>query len=142
VSPRGRDAGNTCLDAANPCLTPQHALDESRSGDTIEVKAGLYDGALVISRAVLFKKESSGTTTLVGGITVRLDPGRDLLIEGFSVTPGTSGATKGIVLEQLRQNGSVRLANLSIAGFSDRGLDAVISHGTLLVESTSITGLP
>ena len=141
VAPSGRDTGNSCLDATNPCLTLQRAHDVSQSGDTVEVKAGRYDGALVISRAVDFKGESRGTTILAGGITVRLDPGRDLKIEGFSVTPGASGATTGIVLEQLRQNSLVHLANVSIAGFSNRGLDVVISHGRLLVESTSITGL-
>jgi hypothetical protein len=141
VAPGGRDSGNTCLDAANPCLTPQHAHDVSQSGNTVEVRAGRYDGALAIAKAVDFKGESRGTTILAGGMTVRLDPGKDLKIEGFSVIPGASGATTGIVLEQLRQNSLVHLANVSIAGFSNRGLDVVISHGRLLVESTSITGL-
>lgn len=140
--PTGSDASNNCLDANSPCETPQRAHDVAQVNDTIEVKAGRYDGALVIVRPVLLKGESNRTTTLAGGITIRADLGGSLRIENFSIRPSTGGATTGIVVEQLRRNDSIRLSSLDIAGFSNRGLDVTLSQGGLVVEFSSITGIP
>jgi hypothetical protein len=140
--PAGSDASNNCLDVNRPCQTPQRAHDVAQPGDTIEVKAGRYDGALVIFRPVLLKGESNRTTTLAGGITIRADLGGALRIENFSIRPGAGGTRTGIDVEQLRRSDSIRISYVDIAGFSYRGLDVTISQGSFIVEFSSITGIP
>lgn len=38
----GSDSGNSCTNPATPCRTLQHAVNQSNSGDTIRVAAGVY----------------------------------------------------------------------------------------------------
>jgi hypothetical protein len=52
VAKTGDDTGNDCLVEAAPCLTVQHAVDQSVAGDTVDVAAGTYDESVVITQTI------------------------------------------------------------------------------------------
>jgi hypothetical protein len=48
VSPYGSDTGNSCTSKSSPCQTLKHAVNESNSGDTINLAPGTYVGDIEI----------------------------------------------------------------------------------------------
>lgn len=62
VTPAGVDAANSCLSAATPCATIQHAIDVAGSGDTILVAAGTYNQRIRIESRTNLTIEGSGVT--------------------------------------------------------------------------------
>ncbi|HMB92035.1 MAG TPA: choice-of-anchor B family protein [Rhodothermales bacterium] len=56
VATTGNDSGNDCTDELTPCATLQHAMDEARSGDIIDLATGTYSGAgLLIEKTVTLR---------------------------------------------------------------------------------------
>ena len=54
VATTGSDAGNDCMNPANPCATVGRAVDQAAVGDIINVAAGTYtEPGLIIDKAVI-----------------------------------------------------------------------------------------
>jgi len=71
----------------------QKAIDAANAGDTVFVRAGLYDETVVIDKPLRLQGERRSTTKLVGrgvGSVVRITAG-DVGVSGITVSGGTDG---------------------------------------------------
>ncbi|MEL6558259.1 MAG: T9SS type A sorting domain-containing protein [Bacteroidota bacterium] len=88
VDVTGTDAGpNDCSLPGNPCLTIQHAINQSNPGDEIQVSVGIYRENITISQSVILRGSNSG----VSGSATRLaetviQPGSTDLMVGKVIT--------------------------------------------------------
>lgn len=99
------DDGNDCLSPATACLTLQAAVNKASAGDTVNVEAGVYPvaGVVTVNKTLNLKgaqagvaaQEHAGTESILensGGIYVTAN---DVIIDGFVVQHSTSGAFTG-----------------------------------------------
>ncbi len=62
VAAGGTDAANSCVNAASPCATIQHAVDVALAGDSIEISPGVYNQRLRIEGRTNLTFEAAGVT--------------------------------------------------------------------------------
>lgn len=104
VSMTGNDE-NDCLSPATACLTLQAAINKASSGDTVNVEAGIYPyaGVVTVHKKLTLKGAQSGVDARgrfelesilenSGGLYVTAN---DVIIDGFVVQNSTSGAFTG-----------------------------------------------
>jgi nitrous oxidase accessory protein NosD len=102
VAPGGSDAGNECVEAAAPCATIQHAVDETAAGDTVDLAAGTYVEQVTIGKPLTLRgpnagvdpnTEPRGAEAIVdggGGIAIRPDA-EGITIDGLTVSTSDAG---------------------------------------------------
>ncbi|HSF39727.1 MAG TPA: NosD domain-containing protein [Thermoanaerobaculia bacterium] len=107
VALAGVDTANSCLDAATPCATIQHAVDVAGSGDTVFIAAGVYNQRVRI-------ENRTGLTLEAGGVTLR----PDLAVLGPSDVPQGSPCSGGRGRAVVFVNGStgIVLSGLVVDG--------------------------
>lgn len=106
VSTTGNDE-NDCLSPATACLTLQAAINKASAGDTVNVEAGIYPhaGVVTVNKTLTLKGAQAGADARVrfdplnesvlensGGLYVTAN---DVIIDGFTVQNSTSGAFTG-----------------------------------------------
>jgi nitrous oxidase accessory protein NosD len=104
VSMTGNDE-NDCLSPATACLTLQAAINKASSGDTVNVEAGVYPhaGVVTVNKTLTLKGAQAGFDARVrfdpestlensGGLYVTAN---DVVIDGFTIQNSTSGAFTG-----------------------------------------------
>jgi nitrous oxidase accessory protein NosD len=106
VSMTGNDE-NDCLSPTTACLTLQAAINKASAGDTINVEAGIYPvaGVVTVNKTLTLKGAQAGVNARVrlepflesilensGGLYVTAN---DVIIDGFTVQKSTSGAFTG-----------------------------------------------
>jgi hypothetical protein len=109
VSSYGSDSGgNPCTNKADPCLTLQHAYNESAAGNTINLAGGTYKGGEIISHSVNIVGPSSDGSLDVNTATISRGGGTFdyvLTIEGGTVNisdvvvNGANGIGGGIAID-------------------------------------------
>jgi hypothetical protein len=153
VALAGVDAANSCLSAAQPCATIQHAVDVSGSGDTLQIAAGVYNQRIRIENRTDIILEA-------GGVTLRPDPavlGPSDVPQGSPCSGGRGRAivfvldSTGIVLNGLVVDGSAAFAAPSetdrLAGIFFRNASGAILGGGVIhlrtepASSNQVAGL-
>lgn len=135
VALAGVDTANSCLNAAQPCATIQHAVDVAGSGDTLQIAAGVYNQRIRIENRTDLILEA-------GDVTLRPDPavlGPSDVPQGSPCSGGRGRAvvfvneSTGIVLNGLVVDGSAALALPSepdrLAGIFFRNASGAILGG-------------
>lgn len=149
----GGDAGNSCLNAALPCATIQHAVDVAASGDTIQIGPGVYNQRVRI-------ENRTGLVFMASGVTLRPDPavlGPADVPQGSPCSGGMGRAvvfiqdSTGIVLNGLVIDGSDAFAAPSepnrLAGIFFRNASGAINGGGVIhlrtepASSNQVAGL-
>ncbi len=82
VSPAGNDAGN-CAASTSPCRTINYAVDHAAPGETIHVKAGVYDELVSVTKSLVFEGANAGKSA---GVAPKAR-GAESVVKGFR-TPG------------------------------------------------------
>lgn len=69
VATDGTDAANDCLEAANPCATPQHAVSVAVAGDVVQLAAGEYtlDTTINLNKRIALRGPNHGNDPTGGG---------------------------------------------------------------------------
>ncbi|HKV09216.1 MAG TPA: hypothetical protein VJ725_13820 [Thermoanaerobaculia bacterium] len=143
VSLTGADAVNSCLNAATPCATIQHAVDVAVSGDTILVAPGTYNQRIRI-------ENRTGLTIEGAGVTLAPDPavlGPSEAVQGSPCSGGRGRAvifvnnSTGILLNGLTVDGSnvfaIPTETNRLAGIFYRNSSGAISGGGVTHLRTS-----
>jgi hypothetical protein len=120
---------NPCTNPATPCRTISRALTVSVAGDTINVAAGTYVGALSVTKAVSIVGAGPASSTIDGNqtaaaIVTAVAPTATVTISGFTVQNGKSNFGGGIEILE----GGVVLNN------------DVITHNTATTTSNAVVG--
>jgi hypothetical protein len=111
VAPGGTDAASSCVDAASPCATIQHAVDVALPGDSIEISPGVYNQRIRIDGKTDLTFEAEG-------VTLRPDPavlGPSDVAQGSPCSGGRGRAvvfvndSSGIVFNGLGVDGGAAL---------------------------------
>src|SRR5215471_9861060 len=72
VAVGGSDMSNDCSNSLTPCGSIQHAVDQSASGDTINVAAGTYTEHVIVSQNVTIQGDAFSPSIVNGGGTGRV----------------------------------------------------------------------
>ena len=130
VANGGSDVANDCSSQVTPCATIQHAVDESVSGDTINVAAGTYAEQVRISTSNLaITGDGAGSTIVEPSAVV---PNTTSLFSGADVSAifVVENAT-GVTIEELTIDGGTAGASIGCAptfiGIFYRAASGVIS---------------
>lgn len=153
VDMAGGDAGNSCLNAALPCATIQHAIDVAGSGDTIQIAAGVYNQRVRI-------ENKTDLILAANGVTLRPDPavlGPADVAQGSPCSGGLGRAvvfvrdSTGIVLNGLVIDGSAAFPAPSepnrLSGIFFRNASGAINGGGVIhlrtepASSNQVAGL-
>jgi hypothetical protein len=118
---RGDDSGNSCLYPTQPCRTLQHAVNQSNSGDTILVAAGVYSYAGVDNPCERYLGGQKAVVCIVN---------KKLTLRGGYASGDWSTANPAVNLtvidgqEQVRgvwvQDTAPRVAGITMEGFTIR----------------------
>lgn len=109
VATTGTDAGlNDCSLPGSPCLTIQHAINQSNPGDEIQVSPGVYQENITIGQSIILRGNNAGVsgsstrsaeTTIQPG-TTDLSTGKvititasDVEIDGFTISGNNTSLT-------------------------------------------------
>ncbi len=106
--PPATDAANNCMVMATPCLTLQHAINQSAVNDTIHVAAGTYSVAGLIT--------INKTLTILGaqaGVDARTRAGAESILDN---TQGISLGASNSVIDGFTIQGSI------VSAFTGYGL--------------------
>jgi len=112
VATSGSDAANDCSVMGSPCATIQHAVDQSSSGDTIHVAAGLYTvaGLVTIDKTLTLLGAQAGVDahlapragpeSIISNSQGTIVTASNVVIDGFTVQDSTNQAftSYGILL--------------------------------------------
>jgi hypothetical protein len=123
VSTTGNDAGNNCMNQANPCKTITHALNKASAGDTISAAAGTYPEHLTINKSIIIKGAGMANTFIDGTST-----GRVIFISKY--TPATTPVITTVTIKNLTIQGGF------LAGAKGAG---VLNHGKLTLKNVEVT---
>jgi hypothetical protein len=141
VSGVGDDA-NPCSRTA-PCKTFAGAISKTAAGGEISVLDPAGYGGVTITKSMTI----SGDGTLAGvlvtlgssGIIVNAAATDEVIIRNISI----NGAGSGLNGIRYLGGGQLTIENVSIAGFTSRGIDVFMAaSGKLFVQDTRITNVP
>ncbi len=113
VASSGQDSPD-CGAMDMPCLTIQHAIEQSTGFAEIRIDAGVYMEHLTITRDVALAGKGVENTILTGDFTqnvITIEPNVSLTLVGITVTGGTSEWGGGII-----NYGDLNLLNVRISG--------------------------
>jgi hypothetical protein len=108
IDPSGSDAVNDCAILLSPCLTVQHAVDQSSAGDVIHIAAGSYAVAGIVT--------INKSLTLLGaqaGIDAQTRVGAESIL---SNSQGISVSANNVVFDGLT------IQDSSVAAFTGYGI--------------------
>jgi nitrous oxidase accessory protein NosD len=110
VSPTGSDVGNDCLSA--PCATIQHAIEEAKNGDWVDVRAGTYVENVTIDKPLTLLGPNGNAVPgepqaiVDGGSGTAIKPESHwITIRGMTATAGATGTairTAGADVDKLQ----------------------------------------
>jgi hypothetical protein len=145
--------------------TIQQAINAARSGDIINVAAGIYSETLTINKAVTVQGAGSGSTTINGVSStdvISIDGGKVVVISGITLQGGYRGiyARRGAVVEVLNavvqdmsnhgiaihENSTARLTNVTVQRSAQRGIQAhrsssISFYGTVASNNNLTDGI-
>lgn len=148
VSTTGSDT-NDCLSPATACLTLQAAINYASAGDTINVEAGIYPyaGVVTVNKTLNIRGAQAGFDARSrfeaesilensGGLYITAD---DVIVDGFVVQNSTSGAFTGYGIAMGAGSAGTQVINNIIQdnivgiGLANRpsGNQAVIQHNVI-----------
>lgn len=113
VASSGQDSPD-CGAMDMPCLTIQHAIEQSTGFAEIRIDAGVYMEHLTITRDVALAGKGVENTILTGDFTqnvITIEPNVRLTLVGITVTGGNSDWGGGII-----NYGDLNLLNVRISG--------------------------
>src|SRR5690606_34588379 len=113
VASSGQDSPD-CGAMDMPCLTIQHAVEQSTGFAEIRIDAGVYMEHLTITRDVALAGKAVENTILTGDFAqnvITIEPNVRLTLVGITVTGGTSEWGGGII-----NYGDLNLLNVRISG--------------------------
>ena len=133
VSNAGDDAAS-CSSSA-PCRTFAGAFSKTEAGGEISVLDSGNFGTVTITKSITLKSDGTPTAS-TNGIIVNAGPNDRLTIRNLSI----DNAGTGINGIRFVAGKSLTIDNVTISGFTGRGIDvSLTSAGTLIVKDTTIT---
>jgi len=127
VATSGSDVANDCSSSLTPCATIQHAVDESNTGDTINVGAGVYHEQVKVTTANL---TITGSGALIQPVVGVVNTSSIFSGNGIAAVIVVDGVT-GVTIDQLTIDGSVagtgRGCGPTFVGIFYRAASGVIS---------------
>ena len=151
VSPFGDDLGGTndCTSPDQPCETIQNAVNQSGSGDLIELAPGTYFENVTIGQSVTIQGDSTLGSTVNGnnsGSVFVINGGSTVNLIGLTITNGNSPFRGGGIHNA--DNGILTVVNCTISGNRAFGAgggimnDALsqVTGATLTVINSTISG--
>src|SRR5262249_9516159 len=66
VATTGSDTGNDCSNPSSPCATIQHAINQSSSGDVINLGPGTYSENVIVNQSVTIQGDPTRGATVNG----------------------------------------------------------------------------
>jgi hypothetical protein len=136
VSTTGNDANN-CLSPATACLTIQAAVNKASNGDTINVAAGNYAGALnMLQRENLTITGASGAAISDPGLppgaaVVSLNLTKNITLQGFTFSGNPNGVEAIRIFESL----GISVNRSTIEGAN---LGFFINHSGVVIRDCTI----
>ena len=158
VSPFGDDLGgsNDCSSPDQPCKTIQQAINQSGSGDLIELGPGTYMENVTVNQSVTILGDTfSGGSTVNGTATgpVFIINATDLssnpltaTLDTLTITNGNSGDATGNVGGGIQNAGTLTVSqstvngNTATAGTNTSLGGGIFNSGTLTVINSTISG--
>jgi hypothetical protein len=145
VATTGNDTANNCSNPANPCATIQNAVDNSISGDTIHVAAGVYSENVVTSGTLTIVGDVANGTIVDGknsdSVFSNTDFSSNLTLSGLTIRNGNSSIGQG---GGINNSGTLTVIGCEIAGNSaakgsgaDQG-GGIFSDGTMTVINSTL----
>jgi hypothetical protein len=123
VAINGRDRDietqNDCLNAADPCRTIGHAIDQASPGDTISIAAGIYRESLSLDENLALEGAGAGATMIDGGGQSRV----------ITINAGVVARIAGVQI----QNGNTTNQDLSDGG-------GIRNDGVLILSESVVSG--
>jgi parallel beta-helix repeat protein len=137
VAVNGSDSGNDvndCINAATPCRTIQHAVDEANHEDTVSVGKGTYDESVLITISLTITGAVAGPTTVAGDGS---DP-------SLQVQSGADSTLPTVSLDRLTLSGNTSDPGLiaedgSTVHVEHSAVDNNVSDGIAAEDSSVIT---
>ncbi len=154
VDTSGDDTSNDCLEAANPCSTIQHAIDEAAAGDTVDIAAGTYNEHDIIVDKDLILKGAGADSTVIDaeglGRVILIEPDLESTIDSLTIAGGYSDDYPESGLNSFYERGSggaifnsgnliiINVALIeNIADFWGEG-GGIYNEGNLTINSSTI----
>src|SRR3984893_18401101 len=137
VAVGGNDTSNDCSNAGSPCATIQHAVDQSASGDTINVAAGTYFENVTVGQTVTILGDGTTGSTVNGG---NVNP-VFTIIEGATVKLSTLTITNGNASGESNVGGGIQINGSTVTVVQCAG-GGIFNDGssTLTVINSTISG--
>src|SRR6266446_5117100 len=141
VATTGSDVANDCSSQLTPCLTIQHAVNESVPGDTIHVAAGVYREQVKVETANL---TITGSGALLQPVAAVVNTSSIYSGAGIAAVIVVDGVT-GVTIDQMFIDGSVagtgRGCGPTFVGIFFRAASGVISDNIVAnIEDSANTG--
>jgi hypothetical protein len=152
VSPFGDDLGgaNDCSSPDQPCKTIQQAVNQSGSGDLIELAGGTYFENVTVSQSVTIQGDAFNPSIVNGGAAgpvFLINSGNTVALTMLTITNGSAGDAAGNVGGGIKNNGgSLMVVQCTINGNTATGSGSGgggifnSASGTLTVINSTISG--
>lgn len=156
VTSTGNDTGNNCSVITNPCLTLQHAIDESVDFDTISISAGFYPvtGLVTVNKTLSILGEQagidarsrSGSETIISNSQGMAVSANNVVLDGLVIQDSSNGAYTGfgvwlnpnvdgtIIINNIFQN------NIAGLGLANAGASPAIIQQNVFIDNNLAGG--
>jgi hypothetical protein len=144
VNPFGDDLGgsNDCTSPDQPCKTIQHAVNESGTGDLIEVAPGTYPENVTVSQSVTILGDAFNRSIVDGnnaGPVFTVNGGITATFNSLTITNGNSGT--GNDGGGINNQGALTVVQSTISGnIADQDGGGIFNSSTLTVINSTISG--
>jgi len=140
VATTGSDSNNDCSGPMSPCATIQQAVDQSSSGDVIQLGPGTYKENVNVSQNVTIQGDPTGSTVDGNHSSAVFFASSTITatLSRLTITNGYSGGGGGIFT-----GGRLTVTNCTISNNSvifGPGGGGILNSGTLTVTDSTISG--
>ena len=143
VAVGGSDTSNDCSNSGNPCATIQHAINQSTSGDIIELGPGTYMENVTVNQSVTIRGDAINPSTVNGNNAspvFTVNSGVTASLDALTITNGKGGDDVGG--GGINNSGVLTVSNSTITGNSAGGAGfagGIFNIGELMLTNSKVT---
>jgi hypothetical protein len=141
VETSGFDEENNCLNSAYPCLTVEHAISMSASGDTIHIGPGSFTEHLLINKSLTLAGAGMEATKLDGDSANRVvdcsNPTTILAISDLTIQEGKTSEDGGGIRGYC---GSITGTRIKITGNHAKNGGGFAGYSRLFLTDSVVSG--